>query len=67
MLCKFTVKISNIGEQAGINWEVGIDIRTTTDKKEDFPGSIVDKNPPANAEDAGLVPGLGSSHRQRSN
>ena len=50
-----------------INWEVGIDIRTTTDKKEDFPGSIVDKNPPANAEDAGLVPGLGSSHRQRSN
>ena len=67
MLCKFTVKISNIGEQAGINWEVGVDIRTTTDKKEDFPGSIVDKNPPANAEDAGLVPGLGSSHRQRSN
>ena len=57
MLCKFTVKISNIGEQAGINWEVGVDIRTTTDKKEDFPGSIVDKNPPANAEDAGLVPG----------
>ena len=67
MLCKFTVKISNFGEQAGINWGVGVDIRTTTDKKEDFPGSIVDKNPPANAEDAGLVPGLGSSHRQRSN
>ena len=67
MLCKFTVKISNIGEQAGINWEVGVDIRTTTDKKEDFPGSIVDKNPPANAEDAGLVPSLGSIHRQRSN
>ena len=34
MLCKFTVKISNIGEQAGINWEVGVDIWTTTDKKD---------------------------------
>ena len=67
MLCKFTIKISNIGEQAGINWEVGVDTRTTTDKKEDFPGGIVDKNSPANAEDAGLVPGLGSIHRQRSN
>ena len=67
MLCKFTVKISNIGEQAGINWEVGVDIGTTTDKKEDFPGGTVDKNPPANAEGAGLVPGLGSIHRQRSN
>ena len=67
MLCKFTIKILNIGEQAGINWEVGVDIWTTTDKKEDFPGGIVDKNPPANAEGAGLVPGLGSIHRQRSN
>lgn len=34
MLCKFPVKIQNIGGQAGLNWEVGIDIHTTTDKKD---------------------------------
>ena len=28
----------------------------------DFPGGIVDKNPPANAGDTGLIPGLGGSH-----
>ena len=59
MLYKFTVKISNIGEQAGINWEVGVDIWTTTDKKEDFPGGIVDKNPSTNAEAMGSIRGLG--------
>jgi len=28
----------------------------------DFPGGLVVKNPPASAEDAGLIPGLGRSH-----
>ena len=28
----------------------------------DFLGGIVDKNPPANAEDTGLTPGLGRFH-----
>ena len=27
-----------------------------------FPGGAVDKNPPANAGDMGLIPGLGLSH-----
>ena len=33
----------------------------------DFPGSAVVKNPPANAEDTGSIPGLGRSHVVRSN
>ena len=28
----------------------------------DFPNGIVGKNPPANAGDMGLIPGLGRSH-----
>ena len=28
----------------------------------DFPGGSVDKNPPANAGDMGLIPGPGRSH-----
>ena len=32
-----------------------------------FPGGAVDKNPPANAGDAGSIPGLGRSHMPRSN
>ena len=28
----------------------------------DFPGGTLDKNPPANAGDTGLIPGLGRSH-----
>ena len=31
-----------------------------------FPGGAVVKNPPANAEDTGLIPGLGRSHMPRS-
>ena len=31
-------------------------------KERDFPGSPVVKNPPANAGDTGLSPGLGRSH-----
>ena len=33
----------------------------------DFPGGTVVKNPPANAGDMGLNPGLGRSHMLRSN
>ena len=33
----------------------------------DFPGGTVLKNPPANAGDTGSSPGLGRSHRPRSN
>ena len=33
----------------------------------DFPGGAVVKNPPANAGDMGLSPGLGRSHMPRSN
>ena len=33
----------------------------------DFPGGAVVKNPPANAGDAGLSPGLGRSHMLQSN
>ena len=33
----------------------------------DFPGGIVVKEPPANAEDMGLSPGLGRSHMPQSN
>ena len=32
----------------------------------DFPGGAV-KNPPANAGDTGLIPGLGRSHMPQSN
>ena len=37
---------------------------TTENKKYTryFPGSLVDKNPPANAEDVGLIPGQGRVH-----
>ena len=33
----------------------------------DFPGGAVVNNPPANAGDTGLSPGLGRSHMPRSN
>ena len=32
-----------------------------------FPGGTVVKNPPANAGDAGSIPGLGRSHMPQSN
>ena len=35
--------------------------------KQGFLGSSVVKNPPANAEDADLIPGLGRSHMSWSN
>ena len=34
----------------------------TMDKKEVFPGSTLDKNPPANIGDTGSIPGLGRFH-----
>ena len=33
----------------------------------DFSGDAVDKNPPANAGDMGLIPGLGRLHMRWSN
>ena len=33
----------------------------------DIPGGTVDKNPPANARDMGLIPGLGSFHMPQGN
>ena len=33
----------------------------------DFPGGAVVKNPPVNAGDTGLIPGLGRSHMLQSN
>ena len=33
----------------------------------DFPGGRVVKNPPANAEDTGSIPGPGRSHMPQSN
>ena len=33
---------------------------------QDFPGGAVVKNPPANAEDTGLIPGPGRSHMPQS-
>ena len=37
------------------------------EQKEGFPGGAVVKNPPANARDTGLSPGLGRSHMPQSN
>ena len=34
---------------------------------QDVPGGPVLKNPPANAGDVGLIPGVGRSHKQQSN
>ena len=45
---------------------VGI-MTMSEDDREGFPGSAVVKNPPANAGDTGLSPGLGRSHMPRSN
>ena len=32
---------------------------------QDFPGGTVNKNPPANVGDTGLIPGLGRLHMQQ--
>ena len=39
----------------------------TLTRKRDSPGDAVVKNPPANAGDKGLSPGLGRSHMPQSN
>ena len=36
--------------------------RLVNNHREDFPGGPVVKNPPANAEDAGFIPGPGRFH-----
>ena len=35
---------------------------TSKMKRQDFPGGLVVKNPPASAGDTGLIPGLGRFH-----
>ena len=48
-------------ENQGVALEVFyLEIRKKIQKysARDFPGGTVDKNPPANAEDMGLIPGL---------
>ena len=40
---------------------------TTQNHNEDFPGGTVVKNPPANAGDPSLIPGLGRAHMPWSN
>ena len=42
-------------------------IREDRNKKQDFPGGAVVKNPPANAGDTGSSPGPGRSHMPQSN
>ena len=54
-----------------LGWEWGGDRKVLRVKKNTamggFPGGTVVKNPPANAGDTGLSPGLGRSHMPRSN
>ena len=40
----------------------GKDLEANNSVSWDFPGGTVVRNPPANAEDMGLVPGLGRLH-----
>ena len=44
-----------------------LEVSTNFKRGEDFSGSAVVKNPPANAEDTGSIPGPGRSHMPRSN
>ena len=37
-------------------------LQSFNNSHQDFPGGTVDKNPPANAGDTGLIPGLGRFH-----
>ena len=43
------------------------EMKTETTMRWDFPGGSVVKNPPANAGNMGLSPGLGRSHVPQSN
>ena len=49
------------GMRGRINWEIGIDIYTILCIKWASQVALVVKNLPANARDAGLIPGLGRS------
>ena len=63
-------KKQNILDYTMINLKVKIlkwKIIKTNKKHEDFPGSPVIKNPPCNARDTGLIPGLERSYRPQSN
>ena len=41
-------------------------LRNSLKKHQDFPGGLVDKNPPAKAGDTGSIPGWGRFHMPRS-
>ena len=41
--------------------------RIVRKQRRDFPGGTVDKNPPANSQDTGLIPGPGRFHIPQGN
>ena len=70
-LCAFTAEGSGSSPGRGTNilqatW-CGQKKERKKEKKRDFPGGTVVKNPPANAGDTGSTPGPGRSHMPRSN
>ena len=65
-LTQETRKISN--EQSNLtSKELEEETKPKVNKKRDFPGGAVVKNPPAIAGDTGLSPGPGRSHMPQSN
>ena len=64
------IKTHRISHQNKVSFTVcKLKIKKVLSKQQyqDFPGSTVVKNPPANAGDTGLIPGLGRSHMPRNN
>ena len=49
------------------SWSLALFIGVLKSDNQDFSGSPMVKNPPANAEDMGLIPGQGRSHMPQSN
>ena len=58
----------NLGNRSSTDGHLGyLDSLAVTKSVVGFPGGAVVNNPPANAGDMGLSPGLGRSHMPRSN
>ena len=49
-----------------VNTTSGVKTQIKLDNWQDFPGGIVDRSPPANAGDTGLIPGPGRFHMPQS-
>ena len=60
------MKIESTGLAAGLDMEVE-ERKELRLSSQGFPGGSVVKNPPANAGDTGLIPGLGRSHMPQIN